>query len=62
MLVFFGLVEQLSQRLKPGRGGGGDAVGAEGAPDDPWVMGMQERLTDLAAMLQVAGPAHLSPH
>jgi hypothetical protein len=47
MVVFFGLVEQLSQRLKPGRSGGagGDSVAAEGGPDDPWVTCMQVRRT-----------------
>lgn len=54
MLVFFGLVEQLSRALKPrNMGSARSSLAEEGGPDEPWVASMQEHLMDFDAMMKV---------
>jgi hypothetical protein len=55
MLVYFGLVEQLQQGLKPVDAKNRTARSAleEGDPEEDWVKAMLERLMDLPTMLHV---------
>ncbi|KAK3280427.1 hypothetical protein CYMTET_11725 [Cymbomonas tetramitiformis] len=57
MLLFFGVIEQLQQALKPRATGAGredPQLVQEGNPDEPWVAAMHSKLQNISEMLQVS--------